>query len=106
MTGLDLRNCPWPGGWLGSLGTMRRWPPCGWGGIGTPRLLRRRKGELPNPRDILADASVANQANPQAITKGEGKNLPHFCCGSGGANPLTPPRSLGKLSLSFMEVKI
>ena len=40
---------------------------------GTPRLLRRKNSEPPNPRDNPADASVANQANPQAKTKG--KNL-------------------------------
>jgi hypothetical protein len=51
----------------------------------TPRLLRRKKSESPNLRDCPADASVANQANPQAITAVEGKDLPHFGCGSGGA---------------------
>ena len=39
----------------------------------TPRLFRRKNGENTYPKDNPADASVANQANPQAITKVEEK---------------------------------
>jgi len=61
----ECRAFPWSGGKSNPLGTMRRWVLRRWGGVKTPRLLRRKASIFTRTKRFPADTSGADRPYPQ-----------------------------------------
>ncbi len=72
---------PWSGGQSNPLGTMRRWFLRRWGGLKTPRLLRRKSSIFALTKRFPADTSGADWPYPQTnnrILSGERSAYGHL----------------------------